>query len=92
MRATDKVIQKNQNTYQQNRKSDIQLQNGGQKTISISRHKISDQKWENHFPEGIFPWNLAHNWRLWIQLKIVLEEVLKCHFDENELLMILKSF
>ena len=25
------------------------------KTISISRHKISDQKWENHFPEGIFP-------------------------------------
>ena len=38
------------------------------KPISISRHKISDQKWENHFPEGIFPWNLAHNWRLWIQL------------------------
>ena len=24
------------------------------KPISISRHKISDQKWENHFPEGIF--------------------------------------
>ena len=23
------------------------------KTISISRHKISDQKWEKHFPEGI---------------------------------------
>ena len=22
--------------------------------ISISRHKISDQKWENHFPERIF--------------------------------------
>ena len=35
-----------------------------EKPISISRHKISDQKWENHFPEGIFPWNLAHNWRL----------------------------
>ena len=47
MRATDKVIQKNQNTAkkqkkqkqktkkkkkQTNRKSDIQLQNGGQKT------------------------------------------------------------
>ena len=24
------------------------------KTISISRHKISDQKWENHFPEEFF--------------------------------------
>ena len=31
------------------------------KPISIARHKISDQKWENLFPEGIFPWNLAHN-------------------------------
>ena len=25
------------------------------------------------------------------QLKTVVEEVLKCHFDENELLMVLKS-
>ena len=39
MRATDKVIQKNQNTAKKkkkkkkkNRKSDKQLQNGGQKT------------------------------------------------------------
>ena len=36
MRATDKVIQKNQNTVKKkkkkNRKLDIQLQNGGQKT------------------------------------------------------------
>ena len=29
------------------------------KPISISRHKISNQKWENHFPEGIFPWNFS---------------------------------
>ena len=65
MRVTDKVIQKNQKcSKKKKRKSDIQLQNGGQKTISISRHKISDQKWENHFPEEIFTWNLAHNWRL----------------------------
>ena len=42
MRATDKVIQKNQNTAK-HRKSDIQLQNVGQKPISISQHKISDQ-------------------------------------------------
>ena len=55
MRATDKVIQKNQNTAK-NRKSDIRLQNRGQKNQFPSRrHKISDQKWENHFPEGIFP-------------------------------------
>ena len=53
MQATDKVIQNNQNTAK-NRKSDIQLQNDDQK-ISISRHKISDQKWENHFPKGFFP-------------------------------------
>ena len=26
-----------------------------------------------------------------VNLKIVVEEVLKCHFDENELLMVLKS-
>ena len=25
------------------------------KPISISRHEVSDQKWENYFPEGIFP-------------------------------------
>ena len=31
MRATDKVIQKKQNT-KKNQKSDIKLQNGGQKT------------------------------------------------------------
>ena len=50
MRATDKIIQKNQSTAKKNRKSDIQLQNGGKKKkkkkkkpISISRH-ISHQK------------------------------------------------
>ena len=53
MRATDKVIPKNQNTAK-NRKSDIQLQNGGQKTISTSRHKMSDQKWETTFPKHFF--------------------------------------
>ena len=26
------------------------------KTISISRHKSSDQKWENHFPKRIEIW------------------------------------
>ena len=63
MRATDKVIQKNQNTAK--KKSKIEYYKiAAKKPISISRHKISDEKWENHFPEGIFPWNLAHNWRL----------------------------
>ena len=58
MRATDKVIQKNQNTAK--KKIENQIYNykmAAKKPISISRHKISDQKWENHFPEGIFPWN-----------------------------------
>ena len=32
MQATDKVIQKNQNTGKKNQKSDIKLQNGCQKT------------------------------------------------------------
>ena len=58
MRTTDTVIQKNQNTAKKkkkNQKSDIKLQNGGKKKKnSISRHKISDQKWENYFPEGIW--------------------------------------
>ena len=31
MRGTDKAIQKNQNTAKKNQKSDIQLQNGGQR-------------------------------------------------------------
>ena len=54
MRATDKVIQKNQNTAKK-LKIGYTITKWGQKKkpISISRHKISDQKWENHFPEGI---------------------------------------
>ena len=55
MRATDKVIQKNQNTA---KKSNIGYgikKMAAKKSISISRHKISNQKWENHFSEVIFP-------------------------------------
>ena len=65
MRATDKVIQKNQKYSKKKVKNRIyNYKMAAKKPISISRHKISDQKWENRFPEGIFPWNLAHNWRL----------------------------
>ena len=64
MQAADKVIQKNQNTAKKIENRIYNYKMAAKKTISISRHKISDQKWENHFPEGIFPWNLAHNWRL----------------------------
>ena len=66
MRATDKVIQKNQNASKKIENRIYNYKMAAKKPISISRHKISDQKWENHFdfPEGIFPWNLAHNWRL----------------------------
>ena len=64
MRATDKVIQKNQNTTKKIENQIYNYKMAAKKQISILRHKISDQKWENHFPEGIFPSNLAHNWRL----------------------------
>ena len=64
MRATDKVIQENQKFSQKIENRIYNYKMAAKKPISISRHKISDQKWENHFPEGIFPWNLAHSWRL----------------------------
>ena len=64
MRATDKVIQKNQNTAKKIENRIYNYRMAAKKPISISRHEIADQKWENHFPKGIFPWNLAHNWRL----------------------------
>ena len=64
MRATDKVIQKNQNSEKKIKNRIYNYKMAAKQPISISWHKISDQKWENHFPEGIFPWNLAHNWRL----------------------------
>ena len=55
MRATDKVIQKNQNTAKKIENQIYNYKMAAKKPILISRHKISDQKWENHFPEGIFP-------------------------------------
>ena len=51
MQATDKVIQKNQNTAK-NRKSDIQLQNGGQKNQFLSRDKkFSTKNGKTTFPK-----------------------------------------
>ena len=56
MWATDKVIQKNQNTAKKSKIGIYAITKWRPKNpISISRHKISDQKKENHFPEGIFP-------------------------------------
>ena len=54
MRATDKVIQKNQDTAKKSKIGYIFYKMAAKKTISITRHKISNQKWENHFPKGIF--------------------------------------
>ena len=68
MRATDKVIQKNQNTAKKIENQIFNYKMAAKKAIAISRHKIFDQKWENHFPKGIFYWNLTHTWRLSIQL------------------------
>ena len=54
MLPTDKVIQKNKIQQKiENRMYNYKM--AAKKTISILRHKIADQKWENHFPEGIFP-------------------------------------
>ena len=64
MRATDKVIQNNQNTAKKIENRIYNYKMAAKKPISILRHKISDQKRENHFPKGVFPWNLAYNWRL----------------------------
>ena len=44
MRATDKVIQKNQNTEKKIENRIYNYKMAAKKTISISRHKISDQK------------------------------------------------
>ena len=55
MRATDKVIQKNQNTAKKIENHIYNYKLAAKKPISTSRHKISDQKRENHLPEGIFP-------------------------------------
>ena len=53
MRATDRVIQKNQNTAKiGNRTYNYKM--AAIKTIPISRHKISHQKWETTFPKEFF--------------------------------------
>ena len=55
IRATDKVIQKNHNTAKKNRKSDIQLQNGGQKNQFLS-HDINfrTKNGKTPFPKEFF--------------------------------------
>ena len=51
MRATDKVVQKNQK-YSKNIENRIyNYKMAAKKPISISRHKISNQKWETTFPK-----------------------------------------
>ena len=54
MLATDKVIQKNQNIAKKSKIGHM-VTKWRPKKILNSRHIISHQKWENHFPEGIFP-------------------------------------
>ena len=54
MRATDKVIQKNQNTGK-NQKSDIKLQNGGQKNQFLFRDiKFLTKNGKTTFPKEFF--------------------------------------
>ena len=54
MRATDKVIQKNQNTTKKIENRVYNYKMVAKKTISISRHKISDQNGKITFPKEFF--------------------------------------
>ena len=59
--VTGKVLKKKKPQMQQkieNRKYGLKM--AANKPFEILRHQLSRQKWENHFPEGIFPRNLAH--------------------------------
>ena len=49
MQATDKVIQKNQNAAKKIENRIYNYKRAAKKTISISRHKISDQKFPKEF-------------------------------------------
>ena len=47
----------------------VPFQNGGQITdFNSARHFDFGQLWKNHFPKGIFHWNLAQRRRIWINL------------------------
>ena len=57
MRATDKVIQKNQNTATKSKIGCTFTKwrpKKKKKTISFLRHNISDQKWKTTFPKEFF--------------------------------------
>ena len=60
----------------------MQLQNGGQKTISISRHNISDQKSENLFPKEFFLeiWLIIEDCKYNYTAEINFEKVIRLRF------------
>ena len=63
------------------------------KPISISRHKISDQKWENHFPEEIFLeiWLITEDCKYNYTAEIKFEKVIRLRFyGENKFWTALK--
>ena len=52
---------------------------------SNSRHKISHQKLENRFPEGIFPYNLGLYYNYNAEIKIEKKKVIRFRFyGENK--------
>ena len=54
MRATDKVIQKNQNTAKQKKKKNIQLQNGGQNQFHLATKTFRPKNGKTTFPKEFF--------------------------------------
>ena len=88
MRATDKVIQKNQNTAKKMKIGYTITKWRPKKPISILRHKTSDQKWETTFPKEFFLeiWLIIEDCKYNYTAEIKLEKkVIQLHFyGENK--------
>ena len=54
MGTTDKVIQENQNEQKKIENRIYGYKMAAKNLNSNTQHNISHQKWEKHFPEGIF--------------------------------------
>ena len=59
---------KNHTILQKKKKMLYRFKMGAKKPIFISRHFDFGHILKNHFPKGIFQWNLAQRRRIWIDL------------------------
>ena len=88
MWATDKVIQKNQNTAKKKIENRIcNYKMTAKKTISISRHKISDKNGKTTFPKEFFLeiWLIIEDCKYNYTAEIKFIKVIRLHFyGENK--------